>query len=71
MIFRLLNRRCWWCGGKLSAASHAVLPDGRWTHKICEKDALASFKPLTAQPAEKAIPSEFEPEEVPFQYRRR
>lgn len=54
MIFHLLNRPCWWCGGKLSAASHAVLPDGRWTHKVCERDALASLKPITAQPADNA-----------------
>jgi hypothetical protein len=53
--FKLLNRPCWWCGSKLSAASHAVLPDGRWTHKICERDALASLRPVTAQPADKAI----------------
>ena len=32
------------------AVSHAALPDGRWVHKVCERDALASLKQITAQP---------------------
>jgi len=47
-----LSRGCWWCGKALMAVSHAVLPDGRWVHKVCEKDALASLKPITARPTQ-------------------
>ena len=44
------NRRCWWCNGKLMAVSHAVLSNGCWTHKVCQKAAERELKQLTAQP---------------------
>jgi hypothetical protein len=46
------NYPCWWCGKELMKINHATLPDGRKVHLICEKDALAYLKPVTAQPSD-------------------
>ena len=46
------SRLCWWCNAKLSSVSHATIQDhdGRdvLVHKVCEKDARAFVKPVTA-----------------------
>lgn len=49
-----LNRRCWWCMGKLMAISHAEVPDRDgnlvWVHKCCAEKARESFRDYTAAP---------------------
>lgn len=46
---KLRARLCWWCNRRLSSVSHAIV-EGRLVHKICEPEARANFKLITAQP---------------------
>jgi hypothetical protein len=49
---RKRERLCWWCNARLSSISHAEIADhdGRkvLVHKVCERDAKAYVKPVTA-----------------------
>lgn len=46
---KIRARLCWWCNRRLSSVSHAIV-EGRLVHKICEPEARANFKLVTAQP---------------------
>ena len=49
-------RTCWWCGTRLDAKVHAVVPSTTgynvWVHRCCEVWTRNYFRKLTAQPPE-------------------